>query len=58
MPRTLQCEICGVVFPCGMGGAGCWCTDLSLSEAALAKLKTQAKDCVCPSCLSKFACDR
>jgi hypothetical protein len=55
MPRVLQCEICGSTFACGMGEVGCWCSDVFISDTALAELREQAKDCVCPRCLSKVA---
>jgi hypothetical protein len=55
MPRVLQCEICGSTFACGIGEGECWCSNVVIGDTTLAKLREQAKDCVCPSCLSKVA---
>ncbi len=51
-PRT--CPLCGKPNQCGMaeGKGSCWCFEVKLDPAALAKLPEEAKGkaCVCRSC--------
>jgi hypothetical protein len=48
------CEACGGKFMCGATLAGCWCSEVKISEAARAELKQKYKGCVCRACLEKF----
>lgn len=54
MPREVTCELCGSTFTCGSDGE-CWCSEIQLSDDALAELQREADDCVCPRCLATFA---
>ena len=47
------CERCGETFPCG--GAGCWCTQVPLTELQRDGIAVQFQDCLCPRCLPKAA---
>jgi len=49
------CEACGETFMCGATLAGCWCTEIKLSEAARADLRSRYERCLCRACLEKFA---
>jgi hypothetical protein len=49
------CESCGGEFTCGATLAGCWCSEVKLSEAALAELRARFKGCLCRECLERFA---
>ncbi|MGA2626271.1 MAG: cysteine-rich CWC family protein [Candidatus Bathyarchaeia archaeon] len=55
MPRELECELCGATFTCQTGAFGCWCEKIKLTPEATAELERKAKDCVCPTCLTKFS---
>jgi hypothetical protein len=50
-----KCEACGKEFGCGASLAGCWCSDVKLSDAARAELGTRYKRCLCPNCLEQIA---
>ena len=52
--KEKRCAKCGLAFDCG-GLFGCWCRDVKLDKAALAQLKEQYSDCLCPDCLKQFA---
>lgn len=53
-PRT--CEACGRDFGCGSeSGGGCWCDELTLDEATLARLRATYERCLCPACLGALA---
>jgi hypothetical protein len=52
--REKRCQHCGQAFDCG-GLFGCWCRDVKLDAAALAALRAQYSDCLCPSCLKAAA---
>jgi hypothetical protein len=52
--REKRCQKCGQAFDCG-GLFGCWCRDVKLDAAALAALRAQYSDCLCPSCLRAAA---
>ncbi len=45
------CAACGDEFSCGATLAGCWCSEVKLSEEARATLKSQYFDCLCRKCL-------
>ncbi|HVG33863.1 MAG TPA: cysteine-rich CWC family protein [Pyrinomonadaceae bacterium] len=49
------CEACGNPFDCGATLAGCWCTQVKLSEQLLTALRARYKACLCRSCLESFA---
>lgn len=45
------CEACGSQFTCGATLAGCWCSELKLSERQRAELKDRYRSCLCSECL-------
>jgi Cysteine-rich CWC len=47
------CEACGSEFTCGATLAGCWCTEIKLSDEARADLRSRYKKCLCRSCLER-----
>ena len=49
------CEACGDEFVCGVSIRGCWCTEVSVSEAVRRELKTKYKKCLCRKCLESPA---
>ncbi|HYJ47629.1 MAG TPA: cysteine-rich CWC family protein [Pyrinomonadaceae bacterium] len=49
------CEACGSSFMCGATLAGCWCTEIKLSEATRAQLRSRYERCLCRACLETFA---
>jgi hypothetical protein len=49
------CEACGQEFTCGASLAGCWCSDVKLSEAVRAELRTRYKSCLCRACLENYS---
>jgi hypothetical protein len=49
------CESCGAEFSCGASLEGCWCSELKLSEAARAELRTRFSRCLCRACLERYA---
>jgi hypothetical protein len=49
------CESCGGEFACGATLKGCWCSEVKLSDAALAELRERFKGCLCRECLERFA---
>ena len=52
---TEMCPACGEKFVCGATLAGCWCSEVRLSEEMRANLKERYKGCLCRACLEKFA---
>jgi hypothetical protein len=52
--REKRCQKCGQAFDCG-GLFGCWCRSVKLDPAALAALREQYSDCLCPACLQQAA---
>ena len=56
VPET--CPACGEKFVCGATLAGCWCSEVKLSEEMRANLKERYKGCLCQTCLEKFAAQR
>jgi hypothetical protein len=49
------CEACGAAFTCGATLAGCWCTEVKLSDETRAGLRTKYERCLCRECLEKCA---
>jgi hypothetical protein len=49
------CESCGGEFTCGATLAGCWCGEISLSEATREELRARFKGCLCRACLESYA---
>jgi hypothetical protein len=49
------CEACGNSFNCGATLAGCWCTELKLSEHLLTTLRARYSKCLCRPCLESLA---
>ena len=49
------CEACGQPFVCGATLAGCWCTEIKLSETTRAEMRAQYQRCLCRACLEGFA---
>jgi hypothetical protein len=51
------CEACGNPFTCGATLAGCWCSEIKLTDETRAELRTQYQRCLCRPCLEKLADD-
>jgi len=49
------CESCGAEFACGATLAGCWCSEIKLSEETRAELRARFQRCLCRTCLERFA---
>ncbi|HST51241.1 MAG TPA: cysteine-rich CWC family protein [Pyrinomonadaceae bacterium] len=49
------CESCGGEFTCGATLAGCWCSEIKLSDETRAVLRERFKSCLCRECLERFA---
>jgi len=49
------CDACGGEFTCGATLAGCWCTEIKLTDAVRADLRSRYKKCLCRSCLERAA---
>ncbi|HYY58827.1 MAG TPA: cysteine-rich CWC family protein [Pyrinomonadaceae bacterium] len=49
------CEACGNAFTCGATLAGCWCTEVEVSERLRAQLRERYQHCLCRPCLERFA---
>jgi len=49
------CESCGGEFVCGATLAGCWCSEIKLSEETRAELRARYQRCLCRACLERFA---
>lgn len=45
------CESCDNEFGCGAKTGNCWCFHLNVDEDALARIKEEFKNCLCPDCL-------
>lgn len=48
------CSKCNKDFECKADERGCWCESFTLSGDALAQLKNDFADCLCPACLSAY----
>jgi hypothetical protein len=53
--RDQTCEACGATFGCGAEAGGCWCNDVKLDAATLARLRATHERCLCPACLRALA---
>lgn len=49
------CEACGQPFTCGATLAGCWCTEIALSDDVRADLRRRYRTCLCRPCLEAAA---
>jgi len=49
------CEACGSEFTCGATLAGCWCSEIKLSDAVRAELRGRYERCLCRKCLESVA---
>jgi Cysteine-rich CWC len=49
------CESCGAEFACGATLAGCWCSEIKLSDETRAELRSRFSGCLCRACLERFA---
>ncbi len=54
-PNQKICEKCGAKFDCYSALGPCWCEDVKLKPEALANLRAQYNDCLCPTCLKATA---
>jgi hypothetical protein len=52
--KQKRCPKCSATFDCG-GLLGCWCWKVKLDRPALAALKQQYDDCLCPQCLGQIS---
>jgi hypothetical protein len=50
-----KCEACGAEFVCGATLAGCWCTEIKLSDETRAELRARYSTCLCRKCLENAA---
>jgi hypothetical protein len=55
LPEPSTCEACGETFVCGATLTGCWCSEIKLSEAIRAQLRSRYNRCLCRACLESFA---
>jgi hypothetical protein len=51
------CGACGGTFECAAPERGCWCEKVCIDRQAVAALREQSADCVCPKCLNKAAAE-
>ena len=49
------CEACGGPFTCGATLGGWWCSEVKVSDAVRADLRTRYKKCLCRACLERAA---
>ena len=49
------CESCGGEFACGATLAGCWCSEIELSDETRAELRDRFRGCLCRGWLERFA---
>jgi len=49
------CEACGQPFHCGASLAGCWCSEVKVSDEVRAELRKKYTHCLCRACLEQFA---
>ncbi|MFN2454560.1 MAG: cysteine-rich CWC family protein [Pyrinomonadaceae bacterium] len=52
-----NCEACGEAFTCGATLTGCWCNEVKVSESVRENLRARFHNCLCRSCLERFAND-
>ena len=53
--RPGTCEACGQNFACEISLAGCWCSNVALTDAARAELRGRYASCLCPACLRRYS---
>jgi len=54
--RERVCEACGEAFGCGSETGGrCWCDEIVVDAATLARLRAAYERCLCPRCLRRAA---
>ena len=56
--KPSACASCGGDFDCGAALPGCWCAELSVTDAKLAELNARYAGCLCRQCLERFAGDK
>jgi len=49
--RQRRCEACGSEFTCGASLAGCWCSEIPLTDEIRRDLRARYSDCLCRRCL-------
>ena len=49
------CSKCNVLFKCESDTFGCWCENLFIELNTLNEIKKQYENCLCPTCLKKYA---
>jgi cysteine-rich CWC protein len=54
-PHAEGCEACGGDVACGAMQAGCWCTEIKLSDEMRRVLRERYQHCLCRDCLARFA---
>jgi hypothetical protein len=54
LTRARVCESCGNEFSCGASLKGCWCSEVTVSDATRTELQGLYKDCLCRECLEKM----
>jgi hypothetical protein len=52
--RPVTCESCGQAFACELSLSGCWCSKVTLTDAARVQLRAKYSNCVCPTCLKEY----
>ncbi|HUF04159.1 MAG TPA: cysteine-rich CWC family protein [Aridibacter sp.] len=53
--RNENCAACGGEFECGADASSCWCSEISVTEAALADLAGRYSGCLCRECLIRLS---
>ena len=48
------CASCGLPFACELTLAGCWCSKVTLTDAARAEVRAKYEGCLCPACLKQY----
>ena len=49
------CEACGNEFVCGATLAGCWCSEIKLTDEIRAELRKNYERCLCRDCLERWS---
>lgn len=49
------CEACGNEFVCGATLAGCWCSEIKLTDEIRADLRKKYERCLCRDCLENIS---
>ncbi len=53
--RGLTCDSCGSDFQCGVSLAGCWCSEIKLSDEARAEMRSRYRGCLCRQCVEQLS---